>query len=120
MKQIQSVEELLESFKDKFPELREYYPAYWSTPDKDGTQTAIPSNIKDMTAVVSEWLNSASISLLKHAQEEIEKSKRPHKENPNHNRDEIYCCIECHDDEEKFRTTDKHIAIIQSLIDKKV
>jgi hypothetical protein len=48
--------------------------------------------------------------------ERIRKSKVQHVDNPNHIKDEIYCCLECYDQHEKFAAKEEDIAIIQDRI----
>jgi hypothetical protein len=72
--------------------------------------------LQDGTLLSDYIINKLSISktqTLKQV-ENILSKKHKHKDNPNHNRDEIYCCIECHDD----RVMDNECARILSTLQK--
>ena len=73
---IHKVSDVVREFTEKYPDLRQYFPAYWSAPDEKGIQTAIPSKAKDMTLVVEEWLKQNLTTLLSSIVDRIEGERR--------------------------------------------
>ncbi len=73
----------------------------------DGTLFRTQLNYNNMAvqyvkvAELKSFLRTHITRAVETALEEVSHEKFEHKDNPNHSKDEIYCCLDCYDDGQK-------------------